>query len=179
VAKRVLAPTCIAYLVVLCFERRGLKQNTVARKSQNIWPVATFWTSYATVQCLIQTCCLRRQLQKGAPNTIKTRWSAANSSLKFFRFSILKRMWHFRERLCRFGSTLINFTQLIHKWGYASLDTVKLKECSNLLEKSFSLVHLALQHNQKGLGMLQASATLSTSYRYRTMVPNQGCGTSL
>ena len=42
-------PKILGYLVVLCFERRCPKPNTVARfKSQNIWPLPTFRAGYVT-----------------------------------------------------------------------------------------------------------------------------------
>jgi len=38
----------VAYLLVLCFERRYLKQNTVARLKSSILPPPNVWADYAT-----------------------------------------------------------------------------------------------------------------------------------
>ena len=38
----------LAYLVVLCFERRCLKQNTVARLKSKIFAPPKFWAGYTT-----------------------------------------------------------------------------------------------------------------------------------
>ena len=42
VARDHASPKFLAYLVILCFERRDPKQNTVARQKQ------TFWAGYTT-----------------------------------------------------------------------------------------------------------------------------------
>jgi len=36
-------------MVILCFERRFSKQNTVIRLKSNILPLPNFWAGYATV----------------------------------------------------------------------------------------------------------------------------------
>jgi len=41
-ARRAMAPTFLAYLVILCFEKRCPKQNTVSYLKSNDWPPTNF-----------------------------------------------------------------------------------------------------------------------------------------
>jgi len=41
-------PKFLAYLVVLCFQRRLPKQNFVARSKSKIWPIRKCWADYTT-----------------------------------------------------------------------------------------------------------------------------------
>jgi len=49
-AKEECPPKLVAYLVILCFERRCPKQNTVARLKSIDFPPKKFWTGHATVR---------------------------------------------------------------------------------------------------------------------------------
>jgi len=48
----------LAYLMVLCFERRGPIQNTVARLKSNICPIK-FWADYTLLSERIVTAYLK------------------------------------------------------------------------------------------------------------------------
>jgi len=39
---------CLENIVILCFERRFSKQNSVIRLKSNIWLPQNFWAGYAT-----------------------------------------------------------------------------------------------------------------------------------
>ena len=47
-AKGAMPPRCLENIVILCFERRFSKQNSVIRLKSNILPPPKFWAGYVT-----------------------------------------------------------------------------------------------------------------------------------
>ena len=52
-AKEAMPPKRFESIVILCFERRFSKQNSVILLNSNILPPPNFWASYATVQTIM------------------------------------------------------------------------------------------------------------------------------